>query len=243
MQSRELYFKNHKNARHISASGRWLTARTRNNSSTWLPSAITPEKSGSHSPPCTNTQHEILLFITSCIRGDLLFSRLTGATQVLQNFFALKRKLKAHLLETEDIHFVCADQRTTDKVRNKGAVFSTFTQVPVKATHMLIYKNLFFSFFLGLCVFCVYWCNSIQICSADGGGVKGTPDLLLLSVRRTQSFLPLLQGSQPTNAYLGVKGEAEVWWRKKQAQERKRGRPEGWKSVRDRGREYKNERK
>lgn len=154
MQSRELYFKNHKNARHISASGRWLTARTRNNSSTWLPSAITPEKSGSHSPPCTNTQHEILLFITSCIRGDLLFSRLTGATQVLQNFFALKRKLKAHLLETEDIHFVCADQRTTDKVRNKGAVFSTFTQVPVKATHMLIYKNLFF-FFRSLSFLCL----------------------------------------------------------------------------------------
>lgn len=141
MQSRELYFKNHKNARHISASGRWLTARTRNNSSTWLPSTITPEKSGSHSPPCTNTQHEIVLFITSCTWKDLLFLRLTGATQVLQNFLALKRKLKVHLFKTEEINFVCADQRTQDKVRNTAAFSPRFIQVPVKATHMLIYKK------------------------------------------------------------------------------------------------------
>lgn len=173
MQSRELYFKNHKNARHISASGRWLTARTRNNSSTWLPSTITPEKSASHSPPCTNTQHEIVLFITSCTWRDLLFLWLTGATQVLQNFLALKRKLKVHLFKTEDINFVCADQRTQDKVRNTAAFSPRFIQVPVKATHMLIYKkgNLY-----------IFLCSPYFAAQMEVGD---TPDLLSLCVKNT----------------------------------------------------------
>lgn len=237
MQSRELYFKNHKNARHISASGRWLTARTRNNSSTWLPSTITPEKSGSHSPPCANTQHEIVLFITSCTWRDLLFLRLTGATQVLQNFLALKRKLKVHLFKTEDINFVCADERTQDKVRNTAAFSPRFIQVPVKATHMLRYKkkgNLYF--FRSLCS--PYFAAQMEV-------VWGIHLTYYRFVWRTQSSLRLLQDSQPTNTHLKVKAEAKVWWRKRQAQERKTDRPGGWKrrSVRDRGREHKNERK
>lgn len=54
VQSRQLYFKKHKNARHVSASGRWLTAWTEITPAPGFPAAVTPEKSGSCFPPVRN---------------------------------------------------------------------------------------------------------------------------------------------------------------------------------------------
>lgn len=158
--------KNHKNADRVSVSGWWLTARTRNNSSTWLPRRrYTWEIRKSFSPQCATTQHEMVLFIGGRIRRDLLFLRLTGAAQFRPNFFlfffffcALQRKLKVHLFVTEDINIVWWQGEESGSV-----FFSGLFQVSVKATYMVIYKKRNLYFLLSLCVCVFFLCLLLQL--------------------------------------------------------------------------------